>query len=93
MTVSFEIKKVDREFLNRCIERLKPIYKKLKITFDRLEIEMDLTACHANGCPIDFKKLSEADDFTFNHDISGIRNNLNRSNGHLENFFVPRSAL
>ena len=51
---------------------------------EMFEIDMDLTACHLNGCPLDLDKLADFDDFNFYHDIFGIRNNINRTNGKLK---------
>lgn len=53
---------------------------------------MDLTAVHANGCPLDLSGLAQADEFDFSHDILGIRRHLNRRTGKLEDCFVPRYA-
>ena len=52
-----------------------------------MKVEMDLTATHANGCPLRFDELLNADDFNFWHDIYGIADNINRDTGKLENFF------
>jgi len=57
-----------------------------------LEAQMDVTACHVNGCPLKLQELLEADDFNFSHDIFGIRRHLNRETGQLENCFLPRFA-
>lgn len=61
-------------------------------TADKMDVQMDVTACHANGCPLDLKKLLDADDFNFAHDIFGINQHINRKTGKLERFFVPRCA-
>ena len=64
-----------------------------------LTLVMDLTACHANGNPLDLKAMGDAvADIENNnrhaqdviHDIYGIRRNINRHTGKLDNFFVPR---
>lgn len=60
--------------------------------FDREELSMDLIACHANGCPLDFDRLLIAPDFDFSHDINGIQRNIDRMTGELKNHFVPRCA-
>ncbi|WP_321782379.1 hypothetical protein [Burkholderia pyrrocinia] len=60
---------------------------------DALELDMDLTACHANGCPMDWQSLSAADDFTLAHDVGGIQRHINRRTGRLENCFLPRCAV
>ena len=60
---------------------------------DQMTIEMDLTACHANGNPMDFQQLLDAHQAApcdFWHDINGILRNINHETGKLENCFVPR---
>lgn len=57
-----------------------------------LDIAMDIEATHMNT-PLRLAELLEADRFNFLHDINGIRRHLNRMNGELEGFFVPRFAL
>lgn len=56
----------------------------------RMDMHMDLSAVHANGNPLRLDDLLAADDFNFAHDILGIRRNLDRETGKLENFFSPR---
>lgn len=58
----------------------------------RQTILMDLSACHANGCPLDFKRLLAFPDFDFAHDIFGINQRIDRETGQLRNCFVPRCA-
>ncbi|WP_321782383.1 hypothetical protein [Burkholderia pyrrocinia] len=60
---------------------------------DSLDLHMDLTACHANGCPIDWERLNAADDFTLAHDVGGIRGHINRRTGRIEDCFLPRCAV
>lgn len=57
---------------------------------DRLSMEMDITATHANGNPLRLEDLLAADDFNFAHDMSGICNCLDRKTGKLMNHFRPR---
>ena len=59
---------------------------------DTISFHMDITACHLNGCKLDFDKLMDFDDFSFIHDVVGIQNNINRITGKLDNCFVPRCA-
>lgn len=66
--------------------------KKLGNTRDLIQIDMDVTACHANGCPLDLEKLLNFPNFDFMHDIVGIRDHLNRQTGKLERCFLPRSS-
>lgn len=57
-----------------------------------LDTEMDITATHANGCPLDLDKLLAADKFNFAHDVGGIRKHLDRNTGQLRDCFLPRCA-
>ena len=59
---------------------------------DAISLSMDLTACNANGCPLDFKKLLAAPRFDFWHDIGGIRRHINRNTGQLMDCFLPRCS-
>jgi hypothetical protein len=56
----------------------------------KVQIAMDLTACHLNGNPLKLRELLKGENFSFAHDIYGIRLNLNRKTGKLQNFFTPR---
>lgn len=57
---------------------------------DKQSSEMDLIACHLNGCPLKLQEFLDADDFNFAHDFFGIRHHMNRQTGTLERFFLPR---
>jgi hypothetical protein len=59
---------------------------------EKLDATMDLTACHANGTPLDFDKLLRFDDFNFAHDVAGIRRHMNRDTGQLTHCFLPKCA-
>lgn len=59
---------------------------------DPLALSMDLTACHANGCPLRLADLLGASAGDFVHDVWGIQKHLNRKTGGLHDFFVPRFA-
>ena len=58
----------------------------------RLELSMDLTACHANGCPLDLDGLLTAEKGDFIHDVTGIVRHIDRRTGLLGNCFLPRYA-
>ena len=70
---------------------VKRAYKLWKIE-DTLSLNMDITATHCNGTPLDLSKLLAADEFNFGHDIFGIMNHINRDNGQLEDCFLPRCS-
>ena len=91
MTVSFDTTKKDARLINRIARRaMKREALKQLADGDIVQIEMDLTAVHANGCPLRLKDFLEAPDFDFSHDIVGIRRHLNRDTGQLEDCFLPR---
>lgn len=92
--ISFKTSKADSAIIKKitaraasiaALESVLPVF-----SFNRLELEMDLVACHANGCPMDFAKVLAADEFNFRHDVWGISNNINRETGELMNCFLPR---
>ncbi len=56
----------------------------------RQDIEMDLCVVDAFNYPLDFPRMLKAEAADLMHDIHGIRANLNRKSGKLDNCFVPR---
>ncbi|KAA8387894.1 hypothetical protein FOH24_13000 [Acetobacter tropicalis] len=58
----------------------------------KLHATMDLLAVNANGCPLDFMRMQDADDFNLLHDVCGIDRHLDRDSGKLLDCFVPRFA-
>jgi len=60
------------------------------VSYDRLTMIMDLEAVHCNGNPMDFNELLMAPRPDFIHDIQGIRHNIDRQTGKLQNCFSPR---
>lgn len=61
----------------------------MKMT-SRLELRMDITACHCNDSPLDLDKILIADDFNLMHDVIGIFNHMDRKTGKLTDHFLPR---
>ena len=59
---------------------------------DSMELNMDITATHVNGCLLKLTELLKADDFNFAHDVCGIQRHINRQTGKLEDCFLPRYA-
>lgn len=97
MSISFSVSAEEYPLLQQVVERAVAVCKEAGIAYasdgdHRLTIEMDLCATHANGCPLDFKKLLASSGFDFAHDLFGIRNHLNRETGCLERCFLPRCA-
>ena len=51
--------------------------------------QTDLFVCHRNGNPLNLQGLLHADDYSFAHDIFGIRRHLDRNTGELTGGFRP----
>lgn len=95
--ISFEISDEDARHRDASLNRAAAVFAQAGRPFDRLHHSMNLTACHANGCPLDFAGLAAADDFNIMHDVIGIDVNLDRdddsvTSGKLLNHFLPRFA-
>lgn len=92
--ISFETSKKDIVLIDRIAARAIKLAKKFGSTdLKQITIDMDITACHCNGCELDLKKLLDFDDFNFSHDVFGIHSHINRDTGKLGNCFVPRCAI
>ena len=90
--VKLSPKPEDWEKIDLIVKRFSTVAKRAEIEIDILSTEMDIVACHLNGCPLDFDKLLTTDDFTLIHDIFGIRNHIDRTTGKISNHFLPRCA-
>ena len=91
--VSFgPVSKSDYALIDAAMARAQARYTAHGQEFDRLHHTMNLIACHLNGCPLDFAKLLNFDDFSFMHDISGIDRHMSRETGQLMGHFLPRCS-
>lgn len=88
-SISFKCSADDRQMINDIADRS----NKMHIEITQLDLVMNLIAVHANGNPLNFKKLLKFDDFNFMHDVLGIHNYLDRETGRLANFFSPRCSV
>ena len=86
--IKFETTKEEDVLISRITQRAKVL---LKIK-DVGSLQMDLSATHCNCTPIDFEKLLAFDDFNFSHDIYGIMDTIDRTNGQLTHGFLPRCS-
>lgn len=82
----------DFEWIAKIADRATAIACEQGYDYPYRDALMDVTAVHANGCPLELKELYSAPRFDFTHDIGGIRRHINRETGQLENCFVPRYA-
>lgn len=90
--VSFSASGYDRALIRGIADRAVTEFAEYGIT-SKIDVEMDLLATHANGCPMDFEQLSQADSGNFGHDIGGIRRHLDRETGQLRDCFDPRCSF
>jgi len=58
-----------------------------------LQLNMDITATHLNGCSLKLVELLKTDDGNFAHDVFGIRRHIDRETGQLKHCFLPRYAV
>lgn len=86
--ISFDATAEELDLIAAIIER----GEKLGFIAPRMTTIMDLVACNANGCPMDFKAMLEADDFNLMHDLAGINGHMDRNTGKLTRCFLPRFA-
>jgi hypothetical protein len=91
-TVSFNASKVEMRTIQSIAERAAAMALSHNKTYPVVDAAMDITAAHANGCPLRLDDLLAAEPFDFAHDVFGIRRHLNRMTGKLENCFRPRFA-
>ena len=89
MTLSF--KTTNKELI--VISKIAKRAAGLGIASDLLSCEMDLSACHANGIPLDFQKLLDFPDFDFAHDVAGVARHIDRETGKVMDCFIPRCAV
>lgn len=93
MEVEFTTTKAQAEVITAIAKRAIAQADKQGWKYDIQDAEMDITACHCNGCPLDLEKLLAFDDGNFGHDVFGIRRFLDRSTGELGGCFLPRCSL
>ncbi|MFP3944396.1 MAG: hypothetical protein ACLFWF_10910 [Alphaproteobacteria bacterium] len=88
--VRFEVSPEEKELIRQIVDRA---IAELPFGEDRREdLTMDLTACHANGCPLWLNDLLRADKFNFAHDVLQIPGHIDRRTGMLNSRFLPRFA-
>lgn len=93
MEINFELKDGEFDIIIEISKRAVKVANGIKCEYDLMTAQMDITATHANGCKLDLDKLLNADNFNFNHDVFGIRSNINRDTGKLLNCFLPRCSI
>lgn len=91
--VKFNATVADRARIGEIVDRAERMWKAERLQFDRQSVEMDITACHLNGCPLDLDKLLAAQDGSFGHDVFGIMRFIDRKTGKINPAkFDPRCS-
>lgn len=89
---SFSVTPEDRRLITAIVMRA----ESLGITDkrNRLDHRMDLTACHANGNPLDLQRMLDwPREFDLAHDIHGINRHIDQNTGRMRNCFLPRFTV
>lgn len=88
--ISFKVTRDEHKTITNIAQRANAMAKEVGIDYPVLEAHMDISACHANGCPLKLTELASADNFNFAHDVFGIRRHIDRETGQLQDCFSPR---
>lgn len=89
--IDWDAIKVSKENMGLICKIADRVQKEVQID-DRMSLVMDIEVAHCH-IPLDLQKLLDAPSFDFGHDVGGIRQNLNRETGKIDNCFLPRCAL
>lgn len=88
--VSFDVTMGDARRIREIVERATALGYVTEGQW--MEANMDVTAVHANGCPLDLDKFLAFDEMNFGHDFNGIRRHIDRNTGKLTAHFDPRCS-
>jgi hypothetical protein len=91
--INFDVTRSEALLIGEIVKRGMEIAKKAgRRDIKAMDMHMDITACHANGCPLKLQELADADDFNLAHDVFGISGHIDRDTGKLTDCFRPRFA-
>lgn len=90
--MNFKLTLDEHKTIVNIAQRAHAMAKEQGLDYSVLEANMDISACHANGCRLKLSELASTDNFNFAHDVFGIRRHINRQSGELEDCFLPRFA-
>lgn len=91
--VNFDCSKEEMDLIGKIVERLNQHRISLKIKpLDVTATQMNITACHCNGCPLKLEELLNANTFSLAHDVLGINENISTRTGAIKGLFRPRFA-
>lgn len=84
--------KKDTELIDHIATRAVQVFMRSGVRLEKATVVMQLTICHANGCPLRLNAMLDGDDFNLVHDVSGISQYLDYITGKISNHFLPRYA-
>jgi hypothetical protein len=91
--LTFNTSKNDMDLILKIAKRAHAEAAKSGVDYSVQDAAMDITAVHANGCPLKLAELADVKGYDFLHDVFGIRRHINRRTGKLEDCFLPRFAV
>lgn len=97
-TINWAATSAENNLIHKIVLRFEREYlkasgsKKMPKEYDRMNLTMDIKACHLNGMTLDLVRLHAFPVFDFFHDINGISRHINRETAQIERHFVPRCA-
>lgn len=92
--INWKVSRAEAMIIGRIVKRAVAMAREHDMKgIDAMELSMDVTACHLNGCPLELAKLESAPDTDFAHDVFGIRRSIDRKTGQLQNSFLPRCSV
>ena len=91
--LSFDVTPEERLTLIAIATRAVKIAAKHGVYSPKLDLIMDLTVCHANGCALALPQLLASEESDFAHDVFGIGRHIDRKTGQLGQCFMPRYAV
>lgn len=93
MSINWKVSNADDVLIKAIAQRACAEAMKLgQYEFTEIKISLDLTATHANGCPLDLPAMLDAPYEHLMHDVFGINKYLDHDTGKLKDF-TPRLAL
>lgn len=86
-----KLTKEDLELIGKITKRAFADLPALATISNVQDLQMDISATHIS-CAMNLKKFLRFDNLNFNHDIFGIIRHIDRKNGTLTGFFLPRCS-
>ena len=94
--INFDIDDAGYRLVQKIVDRFQKLTTKsnprARLSKAKLELVLDIVACHMNGCELDLEKLLNFDDFNLVHDVAGIRNRIDRNTGQINGCFLPKCS-